>query len=167
MKKKYFLIASGLLIGLFIYLFYRTGNTVITKLFISLISLEEYLLIREDILRLLPLNELLIYSLPEGLWVFCITLTSKDFYIRLWSRPLNLIFLPVLFTIGLEIFQRFQLTNGRFDWWDILFSILFWVLALFVGNAGFPKTNILKSFTVDSAICIISYLIVYLAHVWQ
>lgn len=165
MKNKYFLITLSLAISLFIYLFYRTEKTVVTDLFISLISLNEFLNLKVSIVNNLILNEHIINSLPEGLWVFCITLTSKNLFLKIENREINLLYLPLVFSIGLEFFQLFNLTNGRFDFWDIGFSIGFWAIANYFAKQTSSKQNILNPFDSKSIICILSYVIVYLAHV--
>lgn len=167
MKKKYFLIIVSLAISLFIYLFYRTEKTVVTNLFISLISLNKYVGLKESIVNNLTLNEHIINSLPEGLWVFCITLTSKKLFLKIGNREINLLFLPLIFSIGLEFFQLFKLTNGRFDFWDISFSVAFWAIANYVVKHENVRQNILRPLNTNSLICVLSYLIVYLAHVWE
>ena len=167
MKKKYFLIIISLAISLFIYLFYRTEKTVVTDLFISLISLDRYVGLKEIIVNNVILNEHIINSLPEGLWVFCITLTSKNLFLKVGDKEISLLFLPLLFSIGLEFFQLFKLTNGRFDFWDIGFSIAFWAIANYLMKYKNSRQNILCPFNIDSLICIFSYLIIYLAHVWE
>lgn len=167
MKKKYFLVIVSLAISLFIYLFYRTEKTVVTDLFISLISFDRYVGFKESIVNNLILNEHIINSLPEGLWVFCITITSKNFFLKIGNREINLLFLPLIFSIGLEFFQLFKLTNGRFDFWDIGFSIAFWAIANYLMKQKNSKQNILRPFNTTSLICVLSYLIVYLAHVWE
>lgn len=167
MKKKYFLIIISLAISLFIYLFYRTEKTVVTDLFISLISLDRYVGLKESIVNNVTLNEHIINSLPEGLWVFCITLTSKNLFLKIGNKEINLLYLPLLFSIGLEFFQLFKLTNGRFDFWDIAFSITFWAIANYLVKQENVRQNILHPFNTNGLICVLSYLIVYLAHVWK
>lgn len=167
MKKHHFLIIAVLLISLFIYLFYRTEKTVVNEIFISIVSFNTFFEIREHVAKMLPLNEHIIYSLPEALWVFCTTLTSKLLFIRIVNREFNLLYAPLLFSISLELFQLLHLTNGRFDFWDIGLSILFWAIAnYFIKNAG-ANQNMLSPFNTRSLICLLSYLIVYLAHVWK
>lgn len=167
MKRKYGLIVLSLLLSLFIYLFYRTEQTVITELFISVISHNTFLELQKIITNILPLNERIIYSLPEGLWVFCITLTSKGLFLKVGIREINLLFIPLIFSIGLELFQLLHLTNGRFDFWDIGFSVLFWAMANYLVGYKSIRQNILNPFTSRSLICLLSYLIVFLAHVWK
>ena len=167
MRRNYVYISLALLISLFIYLFYRTEKTVINSIFISTVSCDTFVGWRKIITAVLPLHEIIIYSLPEGLWVFSITLTSRSLFLKLGRFEVQLLFLPLVFSIGLELFQLFHFTNGRFDFWDIGVSVLFWSGANYLANAEGTKENILKPFTFQSSICVLSYLIVYLAHVWN
>jgi len=125
-KKNYVLIILLLLFSLFIYLFYRTEKTVINELFVSIISFDKYVELRNSIANTLPLNEHIIYSLPEGLWVFCITLTSKFLFLKIGHREIGCVFIPLIFSIALEFFQLLNLTNGRFDlgYWHINFFLV-------------------------------------------
>lgn len=157
----------ALLFCLFLYLFYRTEKTVINEIFISIFSYNRYLDLRNTISSALPLNEKIIYSLPEGLWVFCITLTSKYLFLKVGRHEINLVFFPLVFSIGLELLQLFHLSNGQFDFWDIGFSIIFWAIANYLIPFESRKQNILNPFNFRSLICLLSYLIVYLAHVWK
>ncbi len=60
-----------------------------------------------------------------------------------------------------------QLTNGRFDFWDIGFYGTFWLLAYYSFESRGPQQNILCPFTLDSFVCMACFSIVYLAHVCQ
>jgi phosphatidylethanolamine/phosphatidyl-N-methylethanolamine N-methyltransferase len=163
----YCYIIASLLAGLFIYLWYRTEKTVINEILISIISFEKYAALRTAVANSFPLNKHIIYSLPEGLWVFCITLTSKFFFVKTGPYEINLVFAPIVFATGLELLQLFHLTNGRFDIWDIGASILFWTMARYLIKYESPRQNILRPFALQSFICLLSYLIVYFAHVWK
>jgi hypothetical protein len=132
-----------------------------------MISFEKFIGLRSIISETMPLNEHIIYSLPEGLWVFCITLTSKFLFVRIGRRELNLIFVPLIFSIGLELFQLLHFTNGRFDFWDIAAAVVFWAIANYLIPFKEIKQNILDPVTTRSTVCLFSYLIVYLAHVWN
>jgi hypothetical protein len=167
LKRYHYLIILSLLFSLFIYLFYRTEKTVVTKIFISVVSLDTFIALKKSLTHGLPLHEFIIFSLPEGLWVFCITLASKFKFISIGKRAVNLVFAPLLFSIGLEIFQLFHLTNGRFDFLDIGVSILFWAIANYLIPSKNLRQNLFKPFNFESFICLFCYLIVYLAHVWQ
>lgn len=165
MKNKYWLIIVSLLFSLFIYLFYRTEKTVINQLLIALFSRGRFTAWRTFVTAALPLNKHIIYSLPEGLWVFCITLTSNFLYVTVYKRKINLLFLPLVFSIGLELLQLLHITNGRFDFWDIGVSISCWGVAVVIMKRKSVTQNMLKPFTVNGFVCVMSYLIVYLAHV--
>ncbi len=167
MKKNYVLIILFLLFSLFIYLFYRTEKTVINELFVSIISFDKYVELRNSIANTLPLNKHIIYSLPEGLWVFCITLTSKFLFLKIGHREIGCVFIPLIFSIVLEFFQLLNLTNGRFDFWDIGISSSFWFLANYFILYRSVEQNILKPISIRSIVCFSSYAIVYLAHVWK
>lgn len=164
-KKNYILILSSLLFSLFIYLFYRTEKTVINELLIQIISIENFIELRKSVVHILPLNEHIIYSLPEGLWMFSVSLASKSFFVRIGEREINLLFVPLIFSVGLEFFQLFHLTNGRFDLWDIGISVFFWATANYLVVGKGNRQNILNPFNTNSLMCLLSYLIVYLAHV--
>ena len=125
MKKNYWLIIFSLLLSLCIYVFYRTEKTLINEMIIWHVPYDNFYALRSNVSFALPLNDHIIYSLPEGLWVFCITLTSYSFFLRIDKFKINLLYLPLIFSIGLELFQLFNFTNGRFDLWDIGLSIFF------------------------------------------
>ena len=165
MKKQYLLIVPLLLFCLFIYLFYRTDKTLVNTLCIQIFNVQNYTALKEAITSNLPLHSAAIYSLPEGLWVFCITLTSKPLYIQHHNRKLPCGFFPLLFCIGLEVLQLLHITNGRFDIMDILFSFFFWFIAYYFFNHSSQKQNLLEPITTKSLVCIASYSFVYLVHV--
>jgi hypothetical protein len=149
-----------------IYLFYRTEKTVINEIFIAIFSYDTFTALRTGITTTLPLEEHIVYSLPEGLWVFCITLTSKFLFVNAGRYRIHLLYLPLVFSTGLECFQLLHLTNGRFDFWDIGASVLAWVIAAYLVPFTNKRQNILHPFSTRSAMCMLSYLVVYLAHVW-
>lgn len=165
MKKYIPLLAVSLFLSLFIYVFYRTEKTLINQIFIALFHHETYTILKTRVTFLLPLPDYIIYSLPEGLWVFCITLTSSFFYLEVQKRKWSLVFVPILLAFLLEIFQLLHFTNGRFDLMDIVFSTGFWLLALFCTRTNIGKEPLFQSVNTTTICCIISYSIVYLAHV--
>ena len=165
MKKHYWYIFFALMISLFIYVFYRTDKTLVNQMIIRLISFKTYQSLKQTITASLPLNGHLIYSLPEGLWVFCITLTSKEFYFDLFKKCINCVFIPLLFVVALELFQLFHITNGRFDFFDIGISLFFWFIAAKIIDTQQRLENLFHSLNYNSAFCLLSYCIIYLAHV--
>lgn len=164
MNKKYTLICISLLVSLFIYLFYRTDRTVVNQILIQIISFKTYTLLKSNIVKFVPLNSIVIYSLPEGLWIFCITLTSKPYYIRLYQLRIYCLFIPIVSCVLLEILQLLHFANGRFDFMDIGVSFVFWILGVFLCKAS-EKQDIIEKSGLKMIICLASYSIVYLAHV--
>jgi hypothetical protein len=163
-KKKHIYFALALLVSLFIYVFYRTEKTVINQLLISIFSQEKYDWARNGIRANIVLDKFIIYSLPEGLWVFCITLTSRYYYMQVGRLMLNGAYIPISFAVGLELCQFFGVTPGRFDLWDIGLSLVFWWLGLNLDRKEL-RLNFLSEVNRKSLCCLSSYGIVYLAHV--
>lgn len=69
--------------------------------------------------------EWIIYSLPDGLWVFSYVCLS----LIIWKREItsiNLIWILILPIIGIsmEIFQFFGIINGTADFYDLIFYII-------------------------------------------
>jgi hypothetical protein len=167
MKKQYIPIAISLSISLFIYLFYRTERTAVNELVIWLISIETYTSLKTIISNSLPLSDIIIYSLPEGLWIFCITLTSKPYYISWNSWRMDCVYLPLIFCFSLEILQLIHITNGRFDFMDIGFFVLFWIFGRYVLSERNVKRHVFTTLNSKTIFCLASYCIVYLAHVFK
>lgn len=165
MKKYIPLLITCLLVCLFIYVFYRTEKTLINQVVIALFSADAYYSLKVSITSQLPLNKYIIYSLPEGLWIFCITIASGPFYLKICKQKLCMVYIPLLVAILMEIFQLLKVTNGRFDITDIIFAYLFWMLALILTKNRLNKEPFLKSFNIEVVFCALSYSIVYLAHV--
>lgn len=115
----------------------------------------------------IPLNDFLIYSLPGSLWVFVATSASRDYFIRLKKLQFNLLFLPLVFNVCLEILQFLHITHGTFDWVDLLSGLIFWTASIIIIPASeikdsfFQSDNGLKKMWVYFV-----YLIVYLAHLF-
>lgn len=165
MRKKYYYISVSLLLSLFIYLFYRTEKTVVNDIVIRIISFETYAALKKAVITVLPLNEIIIFSLPEGLWAFGITLTSKPYYIPLNKRRIHCAVIPPLFCVGLEICQLFNITHGRFDIMDIGLSVIFWAIGMCSFNDKSDGQNTMMPPNGRTMACFASYGIVYLSHV--
>lgn len=164
--KKFYSILIAFSISSFIYVFYRSDKTVVNELVISIFSYDTYVSIKCSIVSAIPLNELIIFSLPGGLWLFCATLLAQRFYLKINRYKIQLFLIPVIFAIGLEFCQLIHLTNGRFDLWDIIFYAFFWLMAYLVKSSK-SQQNIVSPFTFHSFICLVCILSVYLAHVTQ
>jgi hypothetical protein len=139
----------------------------VNEFIILILSLDTYAWIKNSIINAIPLNKPTIFSLPGGLWIFCATALSQDFYMIIRRYKIQVIHIPILFAIGLEFCQLIHITNGRFDIWDIAFYLLFWLLAYYSFQSHGSQQNILSPFTLHGFICVACFLSVYLAHVSQ
>ncbi len=160
-------IAIALSVSLFIYLFYRSEKTVVNELFILIFSPDTYVALKKAVVRALPMNATVVFSLPGGLWVFCATVLARDFYVKSGHHKIQIVVIPLIFAIGLEFCQLFQITNGRFDLLDIAFFLMFWFLAYYSFQSTSSQQKILTPFTLHGFICLACFFSVYLAHVSQ
>lgn len=165
MKKDYLLAFFSLGICLFIYLFYRTEQTIINQIFIAINSVETFIEAQHTVQKRLPLPDVIVYSLPEALWIFCITLTSKSLYLKFGKLQFNMVYLPLILIFTFEFSQLFHFTNGQFDVWDIALSLVFWILAKSVVKSKTNDQNMVKPFNYRTLICVFSCLIVFFSHV--
>jgi hypothetical protein len=155
----------SLLFSLFIYLFYRSEQTVVNEIFQFLFTGELYFHLKHIISTTLLLPNFLVFSLPEGLWVLAVTIASKNFFLKINGRSFQLAITPIIIAISLELFQLGGITNGTFDWWDLMSAISFWSAGYFLLPNASNKQELFKRFNSNSFICLASYLALYLSHV--
>lgn len=166
MRTYYLYAFLAILLSLFIYIFFRTEKTLVNEIFISLFSVHTYFELKSNIQNTIHLPDLFIYSLPEGLWVFCSTLTSKHYFVELKGKRIGCGYIPLAFAILLELLQYADIRSGTFDLVDIVFSFVFWFIGYYFFIPDTETESIFKEFTFERTICFVSYAIVYLAHVF-
>lgn len=110
-------------------IFYRTANNHAHFAF-DFLTLGNLDSLKSAIQSVAPLNDLLIYSIPEGLWVFSLTLLGSRIFVKIANKKIHFTHLAIIFALGLEACQFLHLTNGTFDVLDIIASLFFWTLAL-------------------------------------
>lgn len=115
-----------------IYFLYR-DNTIIFNQILSTFHVDN-LLDKKDLAPHLPIPNWAIYSLPGGIWVFVLTTLLNQHSIWVQKARLHLDYLPITYGIILEFFQFFHITNGTFDFVDILFVLGFGVIALSINR---------------------------------
>ena len=119
-----------------IYLFFRTSDTVLYQLF-KFIFTDHYLaVIRPLIIRGLPtIPSWFIFSFPGGLWVFAFSnFCSLLLNHRTRKYHKKLLILLLIIVCSLEVFQLFGVTDGRFDFLDILLYLIAAIVSLFVSS---------------------------------
>lgn len=95
-------------------------------------------------------------------------MTSKPYYFRINTLRNECVIIPLAFSIGLEVLQLLQVTNGRFDLTDIALSVIFWSIARYMfDDDRSGKQNNLSSFNGRKMVCFATYGIVYLSHVLE
>jgi len=165
LKKYYLVISTGLLAALFLYAFYRTGNTVVNRVFATVFGPGSFDTLREAITTAVPLPKFVIYSLPEALWVFSATLLSKNLFFGIGRHPVNCVDLPLTFAYVWELFQLIGVTNGHFDAWDMLSCTAASLLARECFRAPYAPVHILRHFSWQGFFFFSGFGIVYLSHV--
>lgn len=126
---KYILgIVFPLLFCAFICVIYRDASNNANALFTYLFD-KEFIFIKNTIIDVLPLHDILVYNVPEGLWVFSISLLASNLFININKFRLPLIYLPLLFIPFAELLQWLNITDGTYDNLDMLIPSGFWLLA--------------------------------------
>lgn len=163
--RKYAAMLVALLVSAFIYLFYRTNHTLINELFALVFGDVLYGSLKSIIQSNLKLPSQFIYSLPGALWVWVISIASRDVFIFVRGRKISLVFLPIIVAIGFELFQYFNWINGHFDWWDIFYALSFWLLSFVSFNKQKRSFSEAYSTIHYNLVFAGSYLLVFFAHV--
>ena len=128
---------SSILFGGLIYICFRSSDILMFRWF-------DYLHISDTIFRLrkfihnykIEFSDWIIYSLPDGLWMF--SYTTVILYI--WSNTITrrnyfwIIIMPIVALLT-EVGQKYHLINGTFDANDVIAYLLGFVLScIFFSN---------------------------------
>tara|TARA_B100001173_G_scaffold154982_1_gene134346 strand:+ start:246 stop:809 length:564 start_codon:yes stop_codon:yes gene_type:complete len=130
-NKKYifFEVLIPLCLAGLLYLLFRPIDTVIYKI-VVLIGGDTIIHSLRQSINISSFPEWFVYSLPGGLWLLAFqnTITWIKRFEGRWLIPSVL--LASCLGIGLEILQSLHLTDGVFDWVDVLFYSLATLLSL-------------------------------------
>ena len=144
MKKNLLISFLSLLIGVLIYLAFRSTDIILFE-FLNYFGLKNLIYdfrhFTYDFKFILP--NWFLYSLPDGLWLFsyqCIVLTIWKFSINN-SSLIWLLILPVLFIL-VEFLQLYDVLKGTFDWFDILFFIFGSLLPIIINKKYINETKL-------------------------
>ncbi len=151
MKKYHLYIFFPLFVSLVLYVFFRSENIVINQIIYNFYPKP---------FRFSPnFSNFLIYNFPQGLWVFSTTLVSKNLYLR----KFNLAFLSLIFSFYIEAIQYYHLTNGTFDYWDLITAFVSFTIAYYGIPCPYKKEQLLKRFNFRTVLFSFCYLIVFLS----
>lgn len=161
MNYKYLYATVCLVISLWIYVFYRTEQTVINHIIAWIISPAHFKELRNTITLSLP--EFVIYSLPEGLWIFATTIISKKLVLKTKKISISMIYMPLIVACLIELVQYAKLSRGVFDWFDVVVIIFSWVVA-----CAFNQTNQIKKQKEAKMVYVtFTYIIIVFSYVWK
>lgn len=119
---------------------------------------------KQRIQEIIPVPNWIIYSLPGGIWVYVASIFAHKFEKKLFYFPVHVYILPAIYALGLEFCQLCHLTDGTFDWLDLLFVLIGVYLAkhskhLELNLSGHPK---IQHFALISA-----FLVLFLSNVYH
>ncbi len=149
-----------MLLGLFIYLFYRPDSTIVNHLFSLVFTQQQWQDFSLFFANKIPISALGIYSLPAGLWVLSATIITFGKSINIGRKSIDLSWIPLCYALGLELFQALHITDGTFDIKDIIVTLVFWLTGM-IYLRQIPEQ--IKSISISPTIIIASYLILFLA----
>jgi hypothetical protein len=128
MKNKSLHLLIGLLptiIGGFIYIIYRSDSLLMFKWF-DYLGLESIInILRNSSIANIKLPDILIYSIPDALWIFSFTyimLLLWDFKIS--KQSIIWILIGPIIGIGSELLQYISIIPGTFDINDLILSTI-------------------------------------------
>lgn len=164
MKRYCTIISLSLFFGLFVYIIFRSQHTIV-NIMLNTLTNEEASPIIIVIRKHCPLPDFAIYSLPEGLWALAATLVSKHLFIRLLNKQIHLAWMPLCYSVSLELLQLFHIMRGRFDVMDILWSFFFTLIGIYIIKCPLPIQYLFRKFNYRTFFFVYIYAIVFLSHV--
>jgi hypothetical protein len=122
-----YLVILPLIFGIFIYIAFRDTNIYLYYIF------KNETLKHIDIFNWISsfnINSFIIYSLPDGLWVFL----STNIFLIIWNgdivRHLFWVLLPLTIGILYEYMQYTGILSGTFDFYDIIIMFISAIVSL-------------------------------------
>lgn len=114
-------------VGASVYLLFRTPSLVVFH-WVEAIGLHTHLMALRRCLSDVQLPEWLLYSLPDGIWVYAITMWMSI----IWhgETPWPWLSIGVLLAVGAEFGQAIGCVPGTYQHLDVLFYIGAFLLAL-------------------------------------
>jgi hypothetical protein len=141
-----------------IYLFYRDSSIIFNQI-ISTTGFE-IVSVKTQIQALFPLPNWIIYSLPGGIWVYVTTILAVKY--EKTKHKYTISNYPILFSVGLELFQLFHFTDGTFDWVDL---ILILIAGYFAKRSNLGEFPLKKYPRIQNLMLISAFLVLLLADV--
>ena len=99
--------------------------------------------------------------------MFSATLVARKLQLNILQKKINLEWLPMTFALWLEALQYIGLVKGRFDWIDVLFVVLFGLIAKIVFNNREKGMTSFSWQSQQSVAFTLVFLCVFMAHVFE
>jgi len=138
------LVVGSLIVGALIYILFRTSSLLVFS-WVDLLGLSNLVAnarhIVAPLLKYLP--KLVLFSLPDGIWVFSFTVAI--FFIWHDSKSKRgmyfWVILPLLLSISGEIGQFLQLVEGTYCNVDVVTCLISWLIAISLSPFYFKGLN--------------------------
>lgn len=127
-----------ILIGASIYVGWRSTNLLVFR-WIEFCGLSEFV-VRPAV----ELPEWILYSLPDGCWVY----SATSWMMLIWNRPVPWTWVAVVLAVAAEFGQLLGVVEGTYQTLDVLFYLLGFTFAV-VFNA---KTSLVDDCDCDHGI---------------
>jgi len=116
-----------LLLSLFIYIFFRPHDVAVNRLF-------DFFIPHSFLAFDIHLSNWIVYNLPGALWVY----SFQTIFITKNEKGILFCLIPLSGALAIEVLQYFNLTDGTFDFMDIISYLISWILFMsfwvFKGN---------------------------------
>lgn len=114
--------------GSLIYILFRPKNLIMFKWF-RYFQTEDFISISREKFSEIPINDFVIYNLPNGLWITSLTIFISIIWKDSQNKYFNYYLLTLLGIVTLpEILQFFNFINGTFDIVDLMVNFLFFLI---------------------------------------
>lgn len=129
-----------IIFGSLIYIVFRKNNIIFIEWLQNKILYQTDLSI--SLVKYIELHEIIIYSLPDGLWTFSLI----NLVLIIWNYKINRysflwIIVAILLSIVFELVQLTSYVKGTFDYIDLLFIIIAIFLSFIINKKQIKINN--------------------------
>jgi|TARA_R110002033_G_C3894949_1_gene239256 hypothetical protein len=129
-----------IIFGSLIYIVFRKNNIIFIEWLHNKILYQTDLSI--SLVKYIELHEIIIYSLPDGLWTFSLI----NLVLIIWNYKINRysflwIIVAILLSIVFELVQLTSYVKGTFDYIDLLFIIIAIFLSFIINKKQIKINN--------------------------
>jgi len=133
-------------VGACIYILFRKENLIVFSWIREVSLLETTLILRNLVAGWKEqIPSLVLYSLPDGIWVYSATYLMLVIWKNNWKRITALFWIltPVVLGIGSELLQSVKIINGFFCYYDMVFYMIGFILPLIMFRRNYENQEII------------------------